>query len=634
MLGEWGFFALLLASVLALFQAISPWIAWRKRKPALYGLTLRLSVAHCVMLLLSMGCLALAFIQNDWSLRYVAVNSNALMPLVYRLCAIWGAHEGSMLLWVVILSVWMAAISVFSKRMPLAMRAQSQGVLALIALGFYAFIIMTSNPFERLLPNIPLHGVGLNPLLQDLGLVSHPPMLYMGYVGFSVAFAMAVVALLNGRLDSSWAKWARPWTLSAWGFLSFGIVLGSWWAYRELGWGGWWFWDPVENASFLPWLTGTALIHSLIVTPKRHVSQAWTALLALCSFSLSILGTFLVRSGVLISVHAFASDPKRGLAMLIFLGIVVSASLFLYAWRSHRLMVNDTLAVKSREMLLMANNVVLFTAMLTVLLGTLYPLIIDALGWSKISVGAPYFNTMTLPMFLPMLLLMGFAPFFRWRGLQVAISRWQFASIFLLAIISVGIGIFLSGRHWSVLSVFGMIAAVWLLMTTLLSMRLKRMHGAAPLVHRLPMLLAHVGVAVLALGVIVAATQSRQSLLSMRLGDQATLGSYTITLLRLHQEKGANYHATVADIGLSQGGKPLSILHPAQRYFPAAGTSVAKTAMAVNLWRDVYVALGSKQPDGRWAVRFYVKPLVRWIWLGGLFMVLAAVFGVWRQRRR
>lgn len=628
MLGEWGFFALLMAAVLAVFQAVLPW--YRER---FYSLTLRLSVAQCAMMLISIGCLSVAFLKNDWTLRYVATNANALMPWYYRLCAVWGAHEGSMLLWVTVLTVWMASMAMFSKRMPLAMRAQCVSVLSVIAFGFYLFIVFTSNPFLRLLESVPSHGMGLNPLLQDPGLVSHPPMLYTGYVGFCVSFAMAVVALMNGRLDASWARWARPWTLAAWGFLTLGIVLGSWWAYRELGWGGWWFWDPVENASFLPWLVGTALLHSLIVTEKRQVSRAWTALLALSAFCLSLLGTFLVRSGVLISVHAFASDPKRGLVMLAFLGVVVSASLLLYAWRSHRLIAQDSLAVKSREMVLMANNVILFSAMLTVLLGTVYPLVIDALGFEKISVGAPYFNRMTLPMFLPMLLLMGFAPYVKWRGTQLAVSWKPLAVIALLACLSVLIILILMDYQWSLLSAIGMIFSVWLLMTTAWSVHLKREHGVPSLMSRVPMLLAHIGVAVAALGVIVASTQSQESLLSMQVGDQARLGAYTITLKGFHSKQISNTTVTQAELELSSKGSYVTRLYPAQNYFPAAGMTIAKTAMAINAWRDVYVALGAQQPNGRWAVRFYVKPLIRWIWLGGLLMVLAACIGVWKQRR-
>ncbi len=628
MLGEWGLFALLMAAMLAVFQIVLPWCRDR-----FYSLTLRLSLAQCVMMLVSIGCLGVAFLKNDWTLRYVATNANALMPWYYRLCAVWGAHEGSMLLWVTILTVWMAGMALFSKRMPLAMRAQCVSVLSVIAFGFYVFIVFTSNPFARLLELVPSHGMGLNPLLQDPGLVSHPPMLYTGYVGFCVSFAMAVVALINGRLDASWARWARPWTLAAWGFLTLGIVLGSWWAYRELGWGGWWFWDPVENASFLPWLAGTALLHSLIVTEKRQVSRAWTALLALSAFCLSLLGTFLVRSGVLISVHAFASDPKRGLVMLAFLGAVVSASLLLYAWRSHRLIAQDPLAIKSREMLLMANNVIVFVAMLTVLLGTLYPLVIDALGWEKISVGAPYFNTMTLPMFLPMLLLMGFAPYLRWRGTQLILSWKPLGVIAGLACMSVLVVLGLLNYHWSFLSAIGIVFSVWLLMTTAWSLQLKREQGVPPLVNRLPMVLAHLGVAVTALGVIVASTQSKESLLSMQVGDTGSLAGYTITLKGFHQHHTPNTQITQADVALSSEGRWIATLHPAQNYFPAAGMTIAKTDMAINAWRDVYVALGAQQPDGRWGVRFYVKPLVRWIWFGGLLMVLAALIGVWKKRR-
>lgn len=643
MIGEWGLLALILSLCLALTQGFVTWFALPRQKLSGMLLPRYTSVAQFVLTGTAFVLLGLAFLQDDWSLRYVATNANAAMPWIYRLCAIWGAHEGSMLLWVFILTGWMAGVALFGRRLPLPIQARVLAVLALIAVGFDLFILTTSNPFLRLLSPVPEHGVGLNPLLQDPGLVSHPPMLYLGYVGFSVAFAFAITGLLTGRLDATWARWVRPWTLLAWASLTIGIVLGSWWAYRELGWGGWWFWDPVENASFMPWLAGTALIHSLKITERNGLCKAWTVLLSVLAFSLSLLGTFLVRSGVLISVHAFAVDPERGAYILAFLAVVIGLSLLLYAIRSRYLVQTGHIQFLSRESGLLANNLLLFTALLTVLLGTLYPLIIDSLSLDKISVGAPYFNAVFVPLMWPVIVLMGFAPFMRWEGNRLYDWRWG-----LLGILGV-VAIVCAGVLWQFTDTFDVMVwvslsvIVWLLVCTLLALWFPRLQSdrfaqrwadkLQLLQLKLPMVLAHAGLAVCAIGILLTSHYSRSAILSMTVGERASLIPYSIELRAIDKLQGPNYIAQQAEIAVFDGDKLIAMLHPQQRHYTQVGMRLAKTDRITVHFQDVYLALGAQQPNGQWGVRFYLKPFIHWIWYGGLLMALGSLLAVVRHKR-
>lgn len=635
MIGEWGLLALILSLCLALCQGSVTWFAVARNSLNAMRLPRYTAMGQLIMTGLAFVLLGTAFLQDDWSLRYVATNANSAMPWIYRLCAVWGAHEGSMLLWVLMLTAWMSAVALAGKRLPLAIQARVLAVLALIAIGFDLFILTTSNPFIRLFPNIPMQGIGLNPLLQDPGLVSHPPMLYMGYVGFSVAFAFAIVGLMTKRLDATWARWVRPWTLFAWASLTVGIVLGSWWAYRELGWGGWWFWDPVENASFMPWLAGTALIHSLRLTERQGLCKAWTVLLAVLAFSLSLLGTFLVRSGVLISVHAFAVDPERGSYILVFLMTVIGLSLLLYALRSRHLAQSGKITPLSREGLLLVNNLILFVALLTVLLGTLYPLFIDALSLNKISVGAPYFNAIFVPLMWPLMILMGFAPFLQWEGNTLSGLRaglwWVLFGV--IAVVAWSLW-WVTGAlpigTWLGASVMG-----WLLACSLLAFIFPRIQKLQLTVawQKAPMVVAHVGLAVCALGILFTVTYSRSLILSMQFGEQAILKPYTIRLDGIDLVAGPNYQAEQANITVLCHGKLLTVLHPQQRHYTQAGMQIAKTDRMSDHFRDVYLALGAKQPSGQWGVRFYLKPFINWIWAGGLLMALGSLLAIVNKRR-
>ena len=625
---ELGKFALILALMVSLVQIVFPlWGAHKQIEP--YMRLSRLgALIQALLVSISFFCLAYAFISNDFSVRYVAENSNTALPLIYRFCAIWGAHEGSLLLWVYILTLWMAAVSIFSMHLPLSLVARILAVLALVAAGFYVFILLTSDPFSRFLPEIPLNGRDLNPLLQDPGLVIHPPMLYMGYVGFSVAFAFVIAALLEGKLDATWARWARPWTLIAWCFLTYGIVAGSWWAYRELGWGGWWFWDPVENASFLPWLAGTALIHSLIVTEKRNAFKAWTAFLAICCFSLSLLGTFLVRSGILISVHSFASDPHRGEFLLAFLMLVIGGSLALYGWRAknikHELHDFDYF---SREAFLLSNNIILFVAMLTVLLGTIYPLIIDELGLAKLSVGYPYFNAVFIPLMIPLFFLMGIAPWMHWKKTRVNLKR-PLCTMFILVCVLACALPWLARVKMSVMVVLMLALALWVSLNALIQLvKNSRLSQWA-------MVIAHVGVAVTIIGISLSTAYSEQRNLSMEVGDQVAVGPYKFQLMNLANMTGPNYHGVVASIQVEEQGRLVSLLHPEQRIYEVSKSVKAKTDIRAGLFSDLYVALGTPLDKNAWSVRIYYKPFVRWIWGGGILMMLGGIIGVIAKRRR
>ncbi len=632
MVPELGHFALILALSLALVQTIFPLIGAARGMPNWMGVARPAAVGQFVFMGLAFGCLTYAFVNNDFSVLYVANHSNSALPLIYRYVSVWGGHEGSLLLWTLMLSFWTVAVAIFSRSLPRAMAARVIAVMGFISIGFLLFMLLTSNPFERIYP-APIDGQDLNPLLQDPGLVIHPPMLYMGYVGFSVAFSFAIAALLGGTLDSAWARWSRPWTLVAWVFLTLGIALGSWWAYYELGWGGWWFWDPVENASFMPWLVGTALIHSLAVTEKRGVFKNWTVLLAIIAFSLSLLGTFLVRSGVLTSVHAFATDPARGVFILAFLGVVIGFSLLLYAWRAPKVGKGGHFEPMSKETLLLVNNILLVVACGAVLLGTLYPLFIDALDMGKISVGPPYFSVVFFWIMAPLMLLLGIGPLIRWKNDQ---SKNLFIKLRYTFIVSIALGLILpvSMMGKAGLVVFpGMAAAVWILLTALQNVREK------PGLRNLPlsfygMTLAHIGVAVFVVGVTLSNAFSIEKDVRMAPQKSLELGGYSFIFEGTQSVKGPNYDAHLGLIRVQKGEEKIAVLHPEKRVYRVQRMPMTEAAIDWGFTRDIYVALGEPLDNGAWSVRVYYKPFIRWIWLGGLLMALGGFLAAFDKRYR
>jgi cytochrome c-type biogenesis protein CcmF len=641
MIYEIGHFALILALTMALTQALFPLLgahfgnsAWMALgRPSARGQFLFVAIAY--------ACLTHAFVVNDFSVLLAARHSNSGLPLIYRLTAVWGNHEGSILLWSLILSGWTLAVSIFSKQLDEQTVARVLGVMGLISCGFLLFTLFTSNPFERLLP-APADGQDLNPLLQDPGMVIHPPMLYMGYVGFVVAFAFAIAALLSGRLDAAWARWSRPWTTVAWCFLTCGIALGSFWAYYELGWGGWWFWDPVENASFMPWLVGTALIHSLAVTEKRGGFRMWTALLAILAFSLSLLGTFIVRSGVLSSVHAFATDPARGIFILGFLALVIGGSLALFAWRAPRVGMGGQLELVSRESMLLANNVLLLVAAAAVLLGTLYPLVIDALGLGKLSVGPPYFNAVFVPLIAPALFLMGVGPMARWRQASVGdLARRLRWAMGVSVASAVAAPLWLG--HWTPMIGLGLLLAAWVASTAVLNLVTRlREHPAPQWRSRLAaqpgsyygMLMAHFGVSVFIVGVTVVSGFQTETDVRMEPGETASAGGYTFELEGISPLKGPNYTSARATITVRRDGQVISTLNPERRIYNVSRMPMTEVAIDRGVGRDLYVALGEPVSDTAWSVRLYHKPLVNWIWGGCVLMALGGVLAVLDRRYR
>jgi cytochrome c-type biogenesis protein CcmF len=580
------------------------------------------------------------FIENDFSILYVASHSNSALPLYYRIAATWGAHEGSMLLWAFILSGWTFAVTLFSQGLTPVFRARVLGVMGLISLGILLFIQTTSNPFIRLVP-MPPEGHDLNPLLQDFGMTIHPPMLYMGYVGLAVTFSFAIAALLGGTLDAAWSRWSRPWTLVAWVFLTFGIVLGSWWAYYELGWGGWWFWDPVENASFMPWLVATALLHSLAATEKRGAFKSWTVLLAIFAFSLSLLGTFLVRSGVLTSVHAFAADPARGLFILVFLALVVGSSLLLYGLRAPKIQDSTRFAWVSRESLLLLNNILLVTASASILLGTLYPLVLDALKLGKISVGSPYFARVFTPLMAPVVLLAGVAGRISWREAQPAKIAAEFLPLGIPVLILTGLfGAFVEGPR-DIALFAGLGAAIWLILSQGLTLW-KRLQNRNRLTEGLAMLspsfigmnLAHLGLAAFVIGVTVSGAHSEEKIVRMAPGDSVTLGGYRFAFRGVETINGPNYRAQQGRFEVYQEERPVTVLSPQKRVYQSQKNPMTEAAIDAGLRRDLYVALGEPLEGSAWSVRVYVKPYIRWIWLGGLIMMAGGLFSLSDRRYR
>ena len=646
MIPELGHFSLILAAVVALVLGTVPLIGAHRNRLSWVAVARPAASAMALLVTFSFACLTQAFVTNDFSVVYVAQHSNTLLPTAYRVAAVWGGHEGSLLLWIPMLTWWAFLVAMLSQQLPETMVARVLGTLGLVAFGFLLFILITSNPFERLLP-AAAEGRDLNPLLQDPGLVIHPPMLYMGYVGFSVAYAFAVAALLSGQLDAAWARWSRPWTLAAWGFLTLGIAIGSWWAYYELGWGGWWFWDPVENASFMPWLVGTALIHSLAVTEKRGSFKNWTVLLAISAFSLSLLGTFLVRSGVLTSVHAFATDPTRGVFILIFLVAVIGSSLALFAWRAPSVGLGGRFALVSRESLLLTNNVLLVVACATVLLGTLYPLLIDALGVGKISVGQPYFDAVFVPVMTPVLFLIGITPFARWKSASfteiLRTGRWALACAAVVAI-----ALPLIYGQWKAMTALGLLLAAWIAFTALLNFaqRVRATRGERGVVAAIlaqpgafaGMHLAHIGVAVFVVGVTMVTSFEQEKDVKLGPGESVDVGGYHFTFKGVRSVEGPNYNAAQGEFELSENGRVLRTLHPEKRNYFSSMMPMTEAAIDAGLLRDVYVSLGEPinpdQPEGDWAVRVYYKPFVDWIWGGSVLMSLGGLLAMLDRRYR
>jgi cytochrome c-type biogenesis protein CcmF len=605
------------------------------------GLAPGLAIGLLVFVAISFACLTTAFLQDDFSVALVASHSNSLLPPLYKFSAVWGNHEGSLLLWALTLALWTAAVALFSPQLPYTVLARVLSVMGAIAVGFLAFSLFTSNPFARNLPSPPADGADLNPLLQDPGLIIHPPLLYMGYVGFSVAFAFAIAALLGGRLDASWARWSRPWTNVAWAFLSLGIMLGSWWAYYELGWGGWWFWDPVENASFMPWLAGTALVHSLAVTEKRGLFKSWTVLLAIFTFSLSLLGTFLVRSGVLTSVHAFATDPARGLFILVFLAIVVGGSLTLYALRAPAVSSRVSFDWVSRESLLLFNNIVFLVSTLTVLFGTLFPLFMDALGQGKYSVGPPYFNAVFVPLMAVLVPFMGVGPHSRWKSDSP--RRWQ-SELAVPACVAIGCGFTLPllGVDYNLWVALAATLSSWLVLGLLKDLwnRVRTAASAGRGLRRLSpsywgMFIAHLGFAACVTGIVATSQYSIERDLKMSPGERQVLAGYEFHFTELAQVRGPNFVADEARFTVQREGRLVTTLAPQKRRYLASNQVMTEAAIDPGLFRDLYVAMGEPIGEaGAWAIRLHYKPLVRWMWLGAILMAIGGFTTVADRRYR
>ena len=646
MIPELGHFLLWLGCGAAVLLGVLPLVGAHRGRGDWMALARPLASAQFLLVLLSYLCLTAAFVQHDFSVLYVASNSNSALPLEYRIAAVWGGHEGSLLLWLLMLSGWMIAVAMFSRHLPLPVLARILAVMGLISVGFFLFTLVTSNPFDRLVP-AAADGRDLNPLLQDPGMIFHPPMLYMGYVGFAVAFAFAVAALIGGNLDAQWARWTRPWTTVAWMFLTIGIALGSWWAYYELGWGGWWFWDPVENASFMPWLVGTALIHSLAVTEKRGAFKAWTVLLAILAFSLSLLGTFLVRSGVLSSVHAFATDPTRGLFILAFLVIAVGASLALFAWRAPSVGLGARFGALSRESLLLVNNVLLVVATAAVLLGTLYPLALDALNMGKISVGPPYFDAVFVPLMAPLVFLMGVGPIARWKQAElpdlVTRLRWALG----VSVVAVGITAWAEGSiSW--MAGLGLLMTYWVVAsvaTDYIERVRPRATGAVggsvwARTRQLPraqvgMMLAHLGVAAFIFGVTMVRSYEVERDVKMAPGDTTTAHGYTFRFMGVREIAGPNYDAIQGSVEVTKDGKPVAAMLPEKRMYRVQTMPMTEAAIDTGFTRDLYVSLGEPVDNGRaWIVRVYVKPFIDWIWGGCVLMSLGGLLAVTDRRYR
>ena len=640
MIAELGHFSLILALCMACVLGLLPIIGASRAISGWVAVARPAAVGQLLFMLISYACLTIGFLTHDFSVAYVAQNSNTALPVLYLISGVWGAHEGSLLLWALVLSCWTGLVALLSRSIPEVTVARVLGVMGLVSIGFTLFLLLTSNPFERLFP-APLEGRDLNPLLQDPGLAIHPPMLYMGYVGFSVAFAFAIAALLEGRLDAAWARWSRPWTNIAWMFLTIGIALGSWWAYYELGWGGWWFWDPVENASFMPWLVGTALIHSLAATEKRGVLKTWTVLLAIFAFSLSLLGTFLVRSGVLTSVHAFASDPARGLFILIFLAVVVGGSLLLYAIRAPYVKSSATFELVSKESAILMNNVLLVVTASSILLGTLYPLVIDALGLGKISVGPPYFNAVFIPLTAPLAVAVGLGVLLRWKRDSLAMIALRMRWI-ILACVTGGLLIPIVMPFYSWAAVLGLTLALWTVASTLLSFvdRFGVQGFSWQRMQSIPagfygMTVAHLGIAVFVIGITLTSVYSVEKDVRMAVDDKLDMSGYIFEFHGVKQTQGPNYVADQAFVTVSHQGKEVAKLEPQKRVYQVQKMPMTEAAIDAGLFRDLFVAIGEPLGDkGAWSMRIYYKSFIRWIWLGALFMAAGGLCAACDRRYR
>lgn len=640
MIPELGHFALILALCSAIVLFIVPLIgsftghsSWMEAaKPA--------AGAHAFLISLSYACLTWAFVSNDFSVLYAANTSNSGLPLMYKISGVWGGHEGSILFWCFISALWTGAVAVFSRSLPQVLLARVLSVLGFISIGFLLFVLLTSNPFERLFP-VPMDGASLNPLLQDPGMAFHPPLLYLGYVGFSVAFAFAIAALIGGQLDAATLRWMRPWTNIAWMFLTIGISLGSYWAYYELGWGGWWFWDPVENASFMPWLVGTALIHSLAASEKRGVFKAWTVLLAVLAFSLSLLGTFLVRSGVLTSVHSFAADPTRGMYILMFLGVVVGGSLLLYAVRAHKLQSTASYELVSRESALLLNNVLLVVACAAVLLGTLYPLFVDALGIGKISVGEQYFNAVFVPLMLPILAIVGVGAVLNWKRDKLT---GRGLALISMSVVSVALGVILTTQlnYFTVGAAASIAVAVWITATSVYGIvhrfRNKRKRMSAVL--HTPaafwgMSIAHIGIAVFTVGVALTSIYTTEETVRMEVNDTHQAGGYTFTLASIGEVRGPNFDAVEARFDVVKGDRDIGQISAQKRVYDVRRDTMTEAGIDAGLTRDLFIALGEPLDNGTaWSVRIQTKPYIRWIWLGTIFMGIGGILAAVDRRYR
>lgn len=639
MIPELGHFALILALVLSVLLGVMPLAGSLRGIGSWVALARPLSFNLLAMIAVSYACLTWAFVTSDFSVSYVANHSNSRLPLIYRISGVWGGHEGSLLLWALILGIWTGAVAVFTRQLPEVLTSRVLSVMGLISVGFLLFMLLTSNPFERIFP-APAEGRDLNPLLQDIGLAIHPPMLYLGYVGFSVAFAFSIAAMIGGRMDAAWTRWSRPWTNIAWMFLTFGIALGSWWAYYELGWGGWWFWDPVENASFMPWLVGTALIHSLAATEKRAVFKAWSILLAVMAFSLSLLGTFLVRSGVLTSVHAFATDPSRGLFILIFLLIVIGSSLILYAWRAPTIRSFVRFDFVSRETALLLNNVFFAVLCFAVLIGTLYPLIVDALFAKKISVGPPYFDLVFSIIGIPLIIFMGISTSLRWK--RDALSREARSKILLGAVAAV-IGLLapLAMQHYSPFAALGISLGAWSMLTSLQALwartrRGSRLQSLATTPRSIyGMTVAHIGVGVFIIGVTMVNGFSIEKDIRLAPGEQFQLAGYEIEFEGVRNTAGPNYQSRMGDFKIFVDGKVEAVLRPEKRTYLVQREPMTEAAIDAGFTRDLFIALGEPlDAQGAWAVRVYLKPFIRWIWLGAILMGLGGLLAATDKRYR
>ncbi len=641
MLPELGHFALIVALAFAAMQAVVPLMGASTGRVQWMLMSRPLVWGQFAFLLISFVILAISFVNDDFSVAYIATNSNSHLPVQYKISAVWGAHEGSLLLWVLLLAVWSLAVSIFSRNLPLDMLARALAVMGMISVGFLLFMLFTSNPFDRLLPNFPVDGRDLNPLLQDFGLIVHPPMLYMGYVGFSVAFAFAIAALLSGRLDASWARWSRPWTTVAWAFLTVGIALGSWWAYYELGWGGWWFWDPVENASFMPWLVGTALIHSLAVTEKRGAFKSWTVLLAIFAFSLSLLGTFLVRSGVLNSVHSFASDPGRGLFILTLLIISIGGSLLLYAIKAPTVTARVRFNWISKESFLLLNNVLLVVTAATVLLGTLYPMIADYFFSEKISVGAPFFNLFFVPLMSVLMLFISLGMISRWKQTD---PKWLAKQLWPAALLSVVLSFIFPLIYgveliWQI--VLGIALSSWVITSTLLEVY-RKANGKSGLWAGLKkqslsfygMCIAHIGVAVTAMGICIVSNYTQEHDVRLSAGQTVDAAGYHFVFDGVQKVQGPNFIADEARIRVFYDDELFTTMKPQKRHYKVQRNMMTEADIDAGLFRDLYVALGEPLKNDAWAVRIHYKPFVRWLWLGAILMGLGGVLAVCDKRYR